>query len=152
MVSLDTRPELAWHVAGWMHQAWARHRGECLQSVRETVALRQADAGTLVTWIALSGEVPVGTAALVRAEDAVCAGPFVCLMDLIVEPRVRGRGIGRALCEHVASYVRQQGIGPLCAYTVDGEPFFRHLGWEPVADTVVTMRGEPVRVRLIRHP
>ena len=152
MVPLVERPDLALAVAGWMHEEWAWHRGESLECVRERVALRQADDRTLITWVALSGEVPAGTAALVRGEDPVIAGDFVCLTDLLVDPLWRGRGVGRALCEHAAAHVRQQGIGPLNTYAVDGEPFFRHLGWKLVGDPVVTVRGEAVQVRFLQFP
>jgi predicted N-acetyltransferase YhbS len=65
----------------------------------------------------------------------VCAhdvGFRAYLSELVVDPRGRGRGIGRALIEKVEQVLRERRRATLIADVwLDAVPFYRALGWEP---------------------
>lgn len=54
-------------------------------------------------------------------------GPW--LAGLVVEPAMRGRGIGSALVQAVEDEARQRSIDRLYLYTSGAEPFYATLGW-----------------------
>ncbi len=60
----------------------------------------------------------------------------IYLEDLFVRPAHRGRGLGKALLEHLAARCRSEGLGRLEWSVLDwNEPsigFYRSLGAEPV--------------------
>jgi predicted N-acetyltransferase YhbS len=75
-------------------------------------------------FVAMAGDQPVGMV------TTACFGPSGWIGNLIVEPRCRGRGIGRALMEHGLDHLRGRG-----ATTVrlegdpPGIPLYRKLGF-----------------------
>jgi len=84
---------------------------------------------------------PVGLAALIPR------GEVGWLEDLWVEPAWIGRGVGRALFEHVAAEARQRGARRL---EWEAEPnaqgFYEHLGATYVRDSEETEWGRVLEV------
>ncbi|HSS81385.1 MAG TPA: GNAT family N-acetyltransferase [Gaiellaceae bacterium] len=84
---------------------------------------------------------PVGWAALIPR------GEVGWLEDLWVEPAWIGRGLGRALFEHVATEARQLGARQL---EWEAEPnasgFYEHMGGAYVRDSEVTEWGRVLEV------
>jgi len=92
-------------------------------------------------YVAESDGRPVGWAAL------IARGEVGWLEDLWVEPAWIGRGVGRALFEHVAAEARQRGARRL---EWEAEPnaqgFYEHLGATYVRDSEETEWGRVLEV------
>lgn len=92
-------------------------------------------------YVAESDGRPVGWAALIPR------GEVGWLEDLWVEPAWIGRGVGRALFEHVAAEARQRGARRL---EWEAEPnaqgFYEHLGATYVRDSEETEWGRVLEV------
>lgn len=69
----------------------------------------------------------VGIVALERQGEAGL------LRSLAVHPAGRGSGLGRALVAHVEEVAVREGLRELWLLTTTADPFFRRLGWEPMA-------------------
>jgi predicted N-acetyltransferase YhbS len=75
-------------------------------------------------FVAMDGDQPAGMV------TTTCFGPSGWIGNLIVEPRYRGRGIGRALMEHGLDRLRERGT---TAVRLEGDPpgipLYRKLGF-----------------------
>jgi len=60
-------------------------------------------------------------------------GKFGLLRSLAVSPSKQGKGIGKLLCERMASYASLQEIRNLYLLTTTAESFFENLGFRKVA-------------------
>ena len=74
----------------------------------------------------------------------------IYLEDLFVEPRHRGRGIGKALLRHLARKCRDEGLPRLQWWVINwNEPsiaFYKSLGAVPMDEwTVYRLTGEPLK-------
>jgi len=115
-----------------------------------TAALRPAEAGdwprilSLLTAAGLPTEDlrPEAVADFTVATDAgrvVGAvaveryGPSGLLRSLVVDPGWRGRGLGRALADAAESAAAASCLGSLTLLTQTAAPFFRAIGYQPIA-------------------
>jgi amino-acid N-acetyltransferase len=60
-------------------------------------------------------------------------GPSALLRSLVVVPEMRGRGIGKHLCNHALTYAQEHGVKRTFLLTTTAENFFSKLGftkWE----------------------
>jgi GNAT superfamily N-acetyltransferase len=128
-------------VASWLHAqwfaAWGRTPAQCEADLRE----RLQAAALPIAFVALAGQVPVGTASLDVDEHpldghAICALSCVC-----VPPAWRGLGVGRALCAHVAAWGAARGHPTLGLFTRDAAAWYERLGWALVAHVPVADPG-----------
>ena len=97
--------------------------------------------------IGRAGDEAAGFAVFFPTYSTFLAQPGLYLEDLFVEPRWRGRGLGRKLLAHVAGVAAGRGCGRLDWSVLDwNEPairFYRGLGAEPVADwSVFRLTGD----------
>jgi len=106
--------------------------------------LRGIEDGSIVTLLATRNGRVCGCAAIVR--DELSWSPHVGEMRLVLDPGVRGRGLGRALAEECFAIALGLGIEKLVAcMTVDQQAaiaVFEELGFRPEA-----MLSEHVRDR-----
>jgi len=92
-------------------------------------------------YVAESDGRPVGWAALIPR------GEVGWLEDLWVEPAWIGRGVGRALFEHVAAEARQRGARRLAwEAEPNAQGFYEHLGATYVRDSEETEWGRVLEV------
>ena len=97
--------------------------------------------------VARAGDEAVGFAVFFTNYSTFLAQPGLYLEDLYVEPRWRGRGLGRRLLARVAGIAAARGCGRLDWSVLDwNEPalgFYRGIGAEPMQDwTVFRLSGE----------
>jgi len=52
---------------------------------------------------------------------------------LVVDPALRGQGIGRQLMAHMQQVAREMGIEQLYCYTIDQAELYQFLGWTLLA-------------------
>lgn len=58
----------------------------------------------------------------------------------------QGKGVGRALMEHVLETGRSRGIAKFRSeVSITARPFYEHFGFEVVEEQVVALRGEKLR-------
>jgi GNAT superfamily N-acetyltransferase len=94
--------------------------------------------------------VPVGFAVFFANYSTFLGRPGLYLEDLFVRPEARGRGIGRALLEHLAGVAVERRWGRLEWRVLDWNApsiaFYRKLGAEPLDDwTVFRVAGDGLR-------
>lgn len=51
---------------------------------------------------------------------------------LVVDPALRGQGIGRQLMAYMQQFAREMGIEQLYCYTIDQAELYQFLGWMPL--------------------
>ena len=93
---------------------------------------------------------PAGCAVFFPNFSTFLGKPGLYLEDLYVRPHSRGRGVGRALLEHLARIAVDRGWGRVEWSVLDwNEPaigFYRKLGAEPLSEwTVFRVSGERLR-------
>jgi GNAT superfamily N-acetyltransferase len=100
--------------------------------------------------IASDDGIPVGFAVFFANYSTFLGKPGLYLEDLFVRPEARGRGIGRALLEHLAAIAVDRGWGRLEWRVLDWNApsiaFYRKVGAEPLDDwTVFRVTGDGLR-------
>ena len=90
--------------------------------------------------IAYAGDAPAGFAVFFPTFSTFLGRPGLYLEDLFVEPRWRGRGLGRRLLVYLARVAAARGCNRINWSVLDwNEPalrFYRSIGAEPVRDWV----------------
>ena len=126
------------------------HWGYDRALVEEWARAGDFEAASLGKRLLYVGEVdgePVGWAALIPREEVGW------LEDLWVEPAWIGRGLGRALFEHVAAEARRRGARRL---EWEAEPnaqgFYEHMGGAYVRDSEETEWGRVLQVLAVELP
>ncbi|HUJ87726.1 MAG TPA: GNAT family N-acetyltransferase [Burkholderiales bacterium] len=96
-----------------------------------------SDASLGRVYVARDGADPVAMASLLYTVSTAAGGKAAWLEDMVVRPDRRGRGIGRALLEHVAVQARADGVLRITLLTdPDNErahALYRSLGFESSA-------------------
>jgi predicted N-acetyltransferase YhbS len=146
---LADRPEAIPTLARWHLAEWGRY------SPRRTLETAQArlrghlsrDAVPL-TMLALEGDRPLGSAALVCQDMRTRPDLTPWLADVVVDPALRGRGIGSALVRRLVAKAAELGVERLYLYTPDQERLYARLGFQVLER--VEYRGEEVVIMQIR--
>jgi GNAT superfamily N-acetyltransferase len=97
--------------------------------------------------LAYWGDHPAGFALYFHNFSTFLARPGIYLEDLFVEPVHRGKGIGKALLEHLAAIATERGCGRLEWSVLDwNQPsieFYKKLGAKPKDEwTIFRLTGE----------
>jgi GNAT superfamily N-acetyltransferase len=97
--------------------------------------------------IGCEGDTPVGFALFFHNYSTFLGKPGLYLEDLYVQPRVRGKGYGKALIRHLAKIAVARGCGRFEWWVLDwNEPsiqFYKSLGAIPMDEwTVFRVTGE----------
>lgn len=143
VVRLIDVPELAPHCAAWLYEEWGYRKPDAsLERSVEKFRRRSNSDRLPIAFVAVSDDIPVGTASLVETEDlADTVGPWVG--SLFVIPEYRGRGIARKLLEAVEQEAIRFGIERLWLSAAVPE-LYRKAGYEFTAGE---KHGEPVMVK-----
>jgi GNAT superfamily N-acetyltransferase len=146
--SIADHLDLVETIASWHWSEW----GHCdpsgsLQSW--TAGLRQRILRDCIptTYVALEGDLPVGSVTLVDNDMATRPYLWPWLAGLYVIPEARTRGIGSVLVCHAVAKVAEMDIPRLYLYTSSARRFYEKLGWQPIAQDFY--EDEPVTVMAI---
>jgi GNAT superfamily N-acetyltransferase len=94
-------------------------------------------------WIVESGEEVAGSVAIVEASPAEAQ-----LRWLLLHPKLRGRGVGRMLCEEAVGFCRQSGYGSVFLWTVselrEAAGLYRSLGFRLTEENTHRLWGATV--------
>ena len=133
---LADRPEFIPQLAEWHYREWAYLRPG--DSVSNRIRLLQERSGRSelpITFVALSGAELLGSAMLIHHEMETRPQFTPWLAGVFVGPARRGRGIGRALAEHVVREATARDYATVYLFTPSAVPFFLHIGWSIVEHT-----------------
>ncbi|MCE9663336.1 GNAT family N-acetyltransferase [Halomonas sp. M5N1S17] len=136
-------------VASWTYAEWGHlHPGSNPESYREAFRRECGDGGVPSVFVAMQGDRPVGTAALM-AEDMDSRRELTpWLASVFVLPEWRGWGIAARLIRRVEEEAAACGVGQFYLYTPDQQGLYRRLGW--CEHEELSYRGENVTIMLRR--
>ena len=117
-------------IARWHWEEWGHHDPEgSLQSWTAGLAGRTRAAGIPTTFVAVDGDLPIGSACLVEHDMLTRPDLSPWLAGVFVVPAQRRRGIGSALVEHATAAAAAFGTTTLFLYTNGAESVYAKLGW-----------------------
>lgn len=129
--SLTLHPERLVQLAEWHHNEWGYlNPGKSVQERIEKMRVHLQDDAVPATYVALSGDTLLGSAALVHSDmdSNPQLGPW--LASVFVAPAFRRQGVGAALVEHVVAQAKDSGISVLYLFTPNQAQFYQGLGWQ----------------------
>lgn len=94
---------------------------------------------------AIAGSRPYGVYHHATSEQAAFArvvtdgATFAWLSDVVVDPRLRGAGIGKLLVAGVVADLQPLGLRRTLLATADAHGLYEQFGWVPVADDLTWM-------------
>lgn len=97
------------------------------------------DRSREVTDAAIAGSRPYGVYRRDTGEQVAFArivtdgATFAWLADVVVDPRLRGQGIGKLLIGGVIADVEPLGLRRILLATADAQGLYEQFGWTPVA-------------------
>jgi GNAT superfamily N-acetyltransferase len=119
-----------WHWDEWGHvdpegsaESWA-------EGLRERTHRDRVPA----TYVALDGDVPLGSATLVDNDMSTRPDLWPWLAGVYVRPERRGQGVGSALVLHAVRSAAGMGVEKLYLYTGGARGFYEKLGWRHIGD------------------
>jgi predicted N-acetyltransferase YhbS len=128
-------------IVDWLHSHWFAPTVGDRERVYQRVQARLGIGTLPVALLALAGAEPVGTVSLVEAEEPLKPGKACFLAALYVPQKWRGKGVGSILCRSAITVAASMGVESLHLSTMDGEGFYRRLGWSKVLDFVTEVHG-----------
>ena len=137
-------PMLAqWFCAEWPYEG--RSRGAVETQLRENLNRDRVP----ITWVRRAGMQVIGTVSLDLSDLPVPAyrqlSPW--LASLYVVPSARGRGVGRALVNHLVDFARGSSISMVYLWTPGSTGLYEKCGWK-VFDTT-TYAGRAITLMKI---
>lgn len=120
-------------LAEWLHAQWGYlHQNDSVARRAARLESRATRGGVPVTFVAVDGDVLLGSASLV--EDDLETRPELTpwLASVFVAPEHRGRGVASALVRRVVEEARDSEVSRLYLWTTDQERLYARLGWRPV--------------------
>jgi len=149
VIPLSDLPDRADEIAQWHYDEWGHlypsdakqeffsdmHR--CAQS---RVVLPQ-------TWLAMVDGQLAGTISVLEEDLATHRHLTPWLMNVLVAPKYRGRGIATMMVEHVKHWASTQPIERLYLYTEDQQKLYKRLGFESYEQSAIA--GHPITIMTI---
>ena len=145
---LATCPEVIPTLAQWFCDEWpyeGRSRSEVEAQLRENLNRDRLP----ITWVRRSGGEIIGTVSLDLSDLPLPAyarlSPW--LASLYVVPSARGRGVGRALVNHLLDFARGGSISTVYLWTPGSTKLYEKCGWK-IFDTA-SYAGRPITLMQI---
>ncbi|MBP5978949.1 MAG: GNAT family N-acetyltransferase [Halomonas sp.] len=130
-------------VTQWTFTAWGHlHPRKTLQNAIEETIFECGAGGVPSIFVAMQGDIPVGTASLTADDMSTRPELTPWLASVFVLPESRGRGIASALVQRVEAEAHKNGIRQFYLYTPVQQALYQRLGWLPVER--LEYRGEVV--------
>ncbi|WP_111413490.1 GNAT family N-acetyltransferase [Billgrantia lactosivorans] len=134
-------------VASWTHAEWGHLNPDyTADSWRDAFRRECGDGGVPSVFVAMDGDQPVGTAALMARDmdDRPDLTPW--LASVFVLPEWRGQGIATRLIRRVEQEAAACGTRRFYLFTPDQQALYRRLGWCDHEE--LSYRGEEVTIML----
>lgn len=134
------RPDLIDIVARWQFDEWGHRELDGSLDVLVDALRRQAASpdSIAITFVAMDGDVPIGTASVVEQTAKVYrASPrqrdlSPWLASVYVRPKYRGRGVATALVRHVTAHVASSGVARFYLFTDGTRGLYEACGWQVI--------------------
>ena len=137
-------------LAKWHHEEWGYlNPGQCLETRINKMNAYLAPTLLPSTWVALSGDELMGSAALLESDMDTHLEWSPWLASVYVHSHFREQGIGTALVKHVQNAAQAAGIKSLYLFTPNKEAFYARLGWVSLANE--NYRETPVTIMKLTH-
>ncbi|WP_104204528.1 GNAT family N-acetyltransferase [Billgrantia saliphila] len=132
-------------VASWTYAEWGHlNPGYTAASWCEAFRRECGDGGVPSIFVAMEGDQPVGTAALMARDMDSRPELTPWLASVFVLPEWRGQGIASRLIRRVEAEAAGCGVDLFYLFTPDQQALYRRLGWQDHED--VDYRGEAVTI------
>ncbi|AMC99383.1 GNAT family N-acetyltransferase [Halomonas chromatireducens] len=149
IVRLNTDSDHVATVASWTYAEWGHlNPAYTAETWREAFRRECGDGGVPSVFVAMQGDRPVGTAALMAEDMASRRDLTPWLASVFVLPEWRGQGIAARLIRRVEEEAAACGIDQFYLYTHDQQGLYRRLGW--CDHEILNYRGEEVTIMLRR--
>lgn len=127
---LADRPDLVPLLAGWFHREWGHISADRTPERYARLLSDNLNRDNIpLTVVAFENGRPVGTASLDvnDLDDQDDLSPW--LASVVVEPELRGKGLGTALIRRIEEEARRFGVQTLYLWTEDADALYARLGW-----------------------
>ncbi|HEY0068546.1 MAG TPA: GNAT family N-acetyltransferase [Chloroflexia bacterium] len=132
---IANHPHLIDTIARWHWDEWGHHDpGGSAESWAEGLRERTHRDRIPTTYVALDGDVPLGSATLVDNDMSTRPDLWPWLAGVYVRPESRGQGVGSALVLHTVRAAAGMGVEKLYLYTGGARGFYEKLGWRHIGD------------------
>lgn len=133
IVALSEVPHHATQITDWLWQAFGDGTSrEFYQSIVRS-SLNGADFP--VTFVALDGDIPLGTVGFWRCDLISRQDLTPWVAALFVEESARGKGLSEALQQHVIDFAQQRGYDKLWLWSTFGG-YYERFGWQYQCDAL----------------
>jgi len=120
-------------LAVWQHAEWGFLRpGERLEDRRRRLEESVHTPDLPKVWIAVRGNLLLGSAALYSTDFPDEPGWTPWLAAVLVARPFRGQGLGQALVAHVEQQASELGYDQCYLFTENARDFYLRLGWEEI--------------------
>ena len=133
---LADHPDRLATLARWHHEEWHHlNPGDTVEKRQARMNAHLAKRQIPTTFVALDGDVLVGSACLLADDMHQHRDLTPWLASVFVATEQRGRGVGSALVGRVVEEARALGVEALYLYTPDRERFYARMGWSVLERT-----------------
>lgn len=134
-------------VASWTYAEWCHlNPGYTARSWCEAFRQECGEEGVPSVFVAMEGDQPVGTAALMARDMDSRPELSPWLASVFVLPEWRGQGIASRLIRRVEEEAAACGSRQFYLFTPDQQALYRRLGWRD--HEALSYRGEEVTIML----
>lgn len=132
-------------IARWHWGEWGHHNPQGSYERTLDRLSRRANRDRIpLTYIALEGDDPIGTASLVEHDMESRKDLSPWLAGVYVDPAYRRQGVASALVRKVCEAAESLGVQTLYLYTNTAAILYQQLGWEPMMEQ--EYRGKRVQI------
>ena len=143
--NLADHPDLVPVIADWLCAQWGEWAGRpSVQDWIPRIQRRLNRDRIPLTLVAMSGDVPVGTAALVECDLPTRPQLYPWIAAVYVVPETRGRGIGTALIRQLLKECQRLKVEELYVFNSRERNLYTKLGWAVIE--VSEYRGETIHI------
>jgi|TARA_B100000315_G_scaffold76402_1_gene69872 N-acetylglutamate synthase-like GNAT family acetyltransferase len=114
-----------WHHEQWSYLNPSRSVEDRIEEFQQETARKEIPT----TFVAMSGNVLLGSASIVAHDMDTRMHLTPWLASVYVTPRHREQGIGSELVKRTVEEAKELGVKTLYLYTPDRERFYKRLGW-----------------------
>lgn len=146
--NIANHPDVVGTVARWQWDEWGHLDPTDSLAARVTSLRDQTDPTRIpTTYLALDGDVPLGSASLVAYDMSTHRELSPWLASVYVTPAARGRGVASALVRHAVGQAAAMGVTRLYLFTEDARGLYEKLGWQALATE--RFEGHPITIMAI---
>lgn len=132
IVSLSEVPEMLPIVSRWHHDEWEDYNpGLSFEARLNDMQEHLTEAFLPSTFVAVMNGAAIASAAILKTSDMETHPEWSpWLASVFVSPKYRRQGIATALCRHIVTEARKNGLERVYLFTPDQAILYEKLGWQ----------------------